>query len=164
MKKIKNGNYPFLEAVNIKNYELGLNILYKNNKEMYFHNLFLKLINKVNFEAVKLLIEYANKNNIILELNAKDKDGKYPLLEVIKVKNFELVTLLIEYADKNGIILNLNKKNEDKYPLLEVIKNNNIEMIKLLMEYANNNSIILELNEKDQYGISPILAALKKKS
>jgi len=48
-----------------------------------------------NIEIVKLLIEYANQHQIILELNEKGSyDKKYPLLEGIHNENIEIVKLL----------------------------------------------------------------------
>jgi len=41
----------------------------------------------------KVLIEYANQHQIILELNEKGKNGYYPLLESIYKNNIEMVNL-----------------------------------------------------------------------
>jgi len=100
---------------------------------------------------VKLLIDYANKNNIILNINDKNKLGNYPLLWSIgKDNSVEITKLLIDYANKNNIILNINDKNKNNYyPLLQSIVFNNVEMVKLLMDYANKNNIILKINEKN---------------
>jgi len=74
--KDKDGNYPLLEAIKIETtllFNSFMNISYRNeyekNKEINY--LLLEDINKINTEIVKLLIEYANENNIILELNEK---------------------------------------------------------------------------------------------
>ena len=64
-------------------------------------------------DCVRLLIEYANKNNIILKLNEKDVNGYYPLIDVCSKNNMECVRLLIEYANKNNIILELNENNNE---------------------------------------------------
>eukprot|EP00833_Pecoramyces_ruminatium_P012007 jgi/Orpsp1_1/1186039/evm.model.c7180000096583.2 len=91
-----------------------------------------------NVYIVKLLIDYANENNIILELNEKNEFGDFPLLMAINKYNIEMVKLLIDYANEKNIILELNEKDIDgNYPLLNAINNNNIETIKLLMDYAN---------------------------
>jgi len=60
-------------------------------------------------------MDYANKNNIILELNEKDKDGNYPLLLAIIHNNIEIVLLLMDYANKNNIILKINEKDKNGY-------------------------------------------------
>jgi len=52
-----------------------------------------------------LLINFAIKNKIILELNEKDKYGRYPLLEAISEKNIEWVKLFIVHANKFKITL-----------------------------------------------------------
>jgi len=65
---------------------------------------------KNNIEMVQLLINYANKNNIFLELNEKNNNGNYPLLWACNNNNIEMVQLLIDYANKNNIILELNEK------------------------------------------------------
>jgi len=51
-------------------------------------------------EIVKLLIEYASKNNIILKLNEINKSGNYILLCVCDKSNIDIVELLIDYANK----------------------------------------------------------------
>jgi len=56
-------------------------------------------------EIIQLLINYVDKNNIILELNEKDHDGYYPLLLASNNNNNEMVHLLIDYAIKNNIVL-----------------------------------------------------------
>jgi len=68
---------------------------------------------------VKLLVDYVNKNNLILEINKKNKNGKHPLLSATRTNNIEITKLLIEYANKNKIILKLNEKSwYECYPLL----------------------------------------------
>jgi len=59
---------------------------------------------------VQLLIDYADKNKIILELNEKDNDGDFPLLWACRENNIEIIQLLINYANENNIILELNEK------------------------------------------------------
>jgi ankyrin repeat protein len=49
---------------------------------------------------VQLLIDYANKNKIILNLNEKNENGWYPLLRATDKNNIEMVQLLIDYANK----------------------------------------------------------------
>ena len=50
-----------------------------------------------------------------MELNEKDKDGYYPLLETISNNNVEMVKSLIKYSNQHKVILELNKKNNDGY-------------------------------------------------
>jgi len=112
-----------------------------------------------NIEIVRLLMEYAKNNSIILKLNEKDIDGRYPLLEAINNNNIEMIKLLLEYANKYDIILEINEKdNEGWFPLLLANADNinNIEIVKLLIEYANEHNIVLEINEKCTYEWSPL--------
>jgi len=64
---------------------------------------------------LELLINYANKNNIISELNEKDENGNYPLFLACYNNHIEIVKLLFDYAIKNNIILELNGKNKNVY-------------------------------------------------
>ena len=81
-----------------------------------------------------------------MNLNKKDVNGSYPLMEACFQNNMECVRLLIEYANKNNVILDLNGKENKygEYPLLMAFEYCSIELIKLLMEYANKNNIILK--------------------
>jgi len=91
-----------------------------NENDNYRNYPILKAIEKNKIEIAKLLIEYANKNNIILELNYENINGVYPLLETIIKNNSEMVKLLMEYANKNRTILKLNEKDNDgNYPLFK---------------------------------------------
>jgi len=83
-------------------------------------------------------MEYVNINNIILNINEKDKWGNYPFLVATKNNNIEIIKLLEEYACKDNIILNINEKGRyGYYPLLIAIEYNYIEIIELLQEFAS---------------------------
>jgi len=117
-----------------------------------------------DINIIQLLIEYADANNIILELN---EIGRYkyeynPFLNAIYRGDIEIIKLLITYANKSNIILALNKKDHfGNYPLLIAIySNNNVEIVNLLMDYASKNNIILALNEKGEDGYYPLLSAI----
>ena len=97
---------------------------------------------------VKLLIDYSNKNNIMVRLNEKNEDGYYPLLYSYYYNHIEMVKLLINYANNSNIIMEVNKKNNSGYyPLFYACDRNNIEMVKILIDYAYKNNIILEYKE-----------------
>jgi len=66
-------------------------------------------IHNNNIEIVKLLMDYANKHNIILQLNEKNEDGN-SIMQAINNDNTEIVKLLMEYADNHNIVLELNEK------------------------------------------------------
>jgi len=61
----------------------------------------LWVVEKDNIEMVKLIIDYANNNNIILDINGKNiEKGKYPLYFAVCNHNVEMIKLLIDYANK----------------------------------------------------------------
>jgi len=68
---------------------------------------------------VRLLMEYAKENKIILEINHKNKKRNYPLLNAVNCNNIEMVKLILVYAKENHIILEMNYPNKKgNYPLL----------------------------------------------
>lgn len=116
--------------------------------------------NKSVIKMVQLLINYANKHNVKMELNEKNKDGAYPLYFAITGNNPEIVQLLINYANQHHIILELNRIDQyGNYPLILAVNGDNAKIVKLLLNYANQHNIILELNEKNEDGSYPILLA-----
>eukprot|EP00833_Pecoramyces_ruminatium_P001647 jgi/Orpsp1_1/1175679/evm.model.c7180000054793.1 len=82
---------------------------------------------------VKLLIEYANRHQIILELNDKNFYDDYPLSIAISNNNIEIIKLLTKYAIEHQIILEYEEK----------IIGNNSEIMQLLKDYENEKSIIM---------------------
>jgi len=122
-----------------------------NEKEKYGKNPLLETIFNDNIKMVKLLIDYANKNKIILKLNEKNIIEWYPLLRATHHNNnIEMVKVLIDYSNKNKIILELNEKDEyGCTPISESIQNNNVEMFKLLVEYSIEKGIKLRIDENN---------------
>ena len=113
-----------------------------NVQEKYNYPL-LSAIKKNNITIVKLLMEYAKENNIVLNINDKNNNEEFPFLSAIKFDNknddTKMVDSLMEYAKENNIVLNINdKNNNDEFPLLLAIdnKNDNIYLVHSLMEYA----------------------------
>jgi len=119
----------------------------KNNDDF----LFLDAITSDKIDIVRLVIDYATKNNVVVNINGKDKNGNYPLLNAIQNFNYkEIVDLLFEYAATNNIILQLNEKNaKGEYPLLSAVSKNDPELVSQLIDYAEKNNIILNLNKKE---------------
>ncbi|KAG4084454.1 hypothetical protein H8356DRAFT_1352237 [Neocallimastix lanati (nom. inval.)] len=112
----------------------------KNSFELNYNDNYLLLyaVGEIDIEMVKLISEYAKRNNVVLVMNDKDKWGRNPLLYGIEKNNIEIVKLLINYAIKYKIILKINEQNKwGNYSLLESTYNNNIEIIKLLNDYIN---------------------------
>jgi len=94
-------------------------------------------------------MEYANRNNIMLTINNKDKKyHHYPLYNAVaEGNNIEMVKLLINYANRNSIILGMEDNIAGKNPLSWAISQNNIKMVELLLEYTSEKGIKLELKE-----------------
>jgi len=133
----------------------------ENNNFNYYPLLYCTYKNDV--EITKLLIDYANKHNIVLNMNGKSKNGidlssgrDYPLLWSISQNNFELTKLLINYARKNNITLNLhekdinsmvNKSSSHSYSTcVKSISDLSDEIINLLYRTKNENVVNLILN------------------
>ncbi|KAG4097574.1 hypothetical protein H8356DRAFT_1077866 [Neocallimastix lanati (nom. inval.)] len=109
-------------------------------------------------EVVKSIIDYANKNNIILRLNEKDNDNSYPLLISAFVNKPEVAKLIANYTNTNNITLIIND-NDNRYKRNSIsyaLTYNNSEMIELLIDYANANDIILVLKEDKVCSISEL--------
>jgi ankyrin repeat protein len=87
-------------------------------------------------DGIKLLIDYANKNKIILDINKQNKLKANQLLISIKNKSISILKLLFDYANDHDIILNINQNDNGNYPLLNSIKSNEYEMVELLIDYA----------------------------
>jgi len=93
---------------------------------------------------VKLLLDYANENNIIIDINRKNNQGNFPLLLAIRGNSVEVVQLLIDYAKTHHITLDVdqlefynrhfvvNPDDKDK------IKYNTKEITEIILEYKKN--------------------------
>jgi len=110
----------------------------------------IKSIETDNMKMLKELMDYSQKNNILLNINEKDDNGNTPLLLSVNKNNVEMTKLLVDYANTNNIILEVNEKNDiGHYPLVCSIVKNNVEITKLVIDYAIYNNIILKIDEKD---------------
>jgi hypothetical protein len=176
MGLFKTKEEKLLEAIRKENVKKVKSIIYETNKSTKsLNNLFNEkdkeignypLLESVvinNVEIVNIIIEYANKNSITLNINEKNKNGNYPLLYATDKNNTEIVKILIDYANKNNILLDINEKNnKGLYPLLYAIYNNNTTIVKLIIDYAISRKIIIYMNENDMYGNNPITGAIVK--
>ncbi|KAG4084540.1 ankyrin repeat-containing domain protein [Neocallimastix lanati (nom. inval.)] len=104
-------------------------------------------------------MNYANENNIILQLNDKNDSGFYPFLSAIIKDDLDILKLIIDYAKKNNIILDINEKDNWGVSPLIIAVVRGYEFVKTIMDYANENNIILNINEKDNDGSYPLLVA-----
>jgi len=121
--------------------------------------LLFKAIENNDDKKVKAIL---SNDNGTLNINEKNKEGKYPLLLAVKKDNFEMVYSIIDYANKNHIRLTLEENNKTKeYPLVLAAKNNNMKIVNLLIDYANINNIILNVELKDAFFCYPFYYAAK---
>jgi len=133
--------------------------LNEKNKEASY-TLLCAINYEKNMKMMKLLMEYAKNNKIILKLNEHDISNIY------KISN-AFIEIIIEY--ENAMNLNYYFNNS---LLKRKIKLNNlsfnetfmlaccekdIEMIKLLIEKSNKKEIILNLSVKNKEYINEIL-------
>jgi len=65
---------------------------------------------------MKILIDYADDHNIMINVNEKNDELETPILIAFKNCSIEKFELLIDYFNKNGIILNINDKNNKRQP------------------------------------------------
>ena len=74
-----------------------------------------------NIDMTQLLIDYANKNNIILNIYKEKNNKDFPFLIATSNNDVGMVKLLINYANKNNIILNINNKNISNFYIMPYI-------------------------------------------
>ncbi|OUM58375.1 hypothetical protein PIROE2DRAFT_16358 [Piromyces sp. E2] len=73
-------------------------------------NNLLDELSEITYEYdIEFIFQYANKNDIILNISKKNKNGEYPISVFSFHKNFEYVKMLLEYANKNKIKININR-------------------------------------------------------
>jgi len=102
----------------------------------------LKLKLKLNIEIIygnkvdklKLLIQKADKNNIILNINERYNDFNSPLSLAIKKDNIEMVKIFIDYAESHNIGLSIT--NDDKKYKSKI----NAEILDLIEQYNKNST------------------------
>ncbi|KAG4081719.1 hypothetical protein H8356DRAFT_1756840, partial [Neocallimastix lanati (nom. inval.)] len=106
---------------------------------------------------VKLLIEYANNNKIILELNEKNEDGFIPIFGAIQNNNIEMFNVLVEYSKENGIKLRIDENDIEKIISIKYsdCKLNNISEINSkfikLINFCKNKNIIEVIFSRNSY-------------
>eukprot|EP00833_Pecoramyces_ruminatium_P015202 jgi/Orpsp1_1/1189234/evm.model.d7180000070466.1 len=162
------GNRPF--EISLKNnddyiVEYFLKYAQDNNISINIEDCIF-LLNEYNVHMLKILIDYANKNSIILNINEKNKEGKNPLFSACSYhySNY-YIEAMFNYAKEHNIIISINDKDQNgNYPLLNAIINENINMVKYLINYATEQHIPLNLNDIDENGNYPLLIACKNKN
>jgi len=122
------------------------------------------------FKIVQLIIEYALKHSLSLNINERENDDfdTFPFLlacEINEKKNTKIAKLLIEYANKEDYIIKVNQQDSyGQYALLEASSWENSEMIEVIINYANSKNIILNMNEKNVFGNRPIVEASRARN
>ena len=98
-----------------------------------------------NIEMVKLLIDYANKNNIILEFNEKNKKWYYPLLLSCRENNIEILYYFrIEWKRSVWVLSSFMIFRIEWKSSVWILSSFMIilKLVQLLIDYANKNNII----------------------
>ena len=95
-----------------------------------------------------------NKNDIILEINEKSKEGDNPIFWAIDHNNLEMFMLLVKYSIEKKIKIIINEKDIEKiisgnlnFVNLKRISEINPEFIKLIYVYRNKNIIEVIFSE-----------------
>jgi len=157
---IKDVLINYINTIN-KNFQ---NILIENGyseTEDDINKFFMSCVNCGNIRLVKLIIAYANKNNMILKINEVVNNNNSPLLWCIINSNLGMAELIINYANSNRIILKINEIDIDEnYPFLLCIIKNNIDMAQLIINYSIENNIKLNINEKNKFNYNPLLCSI----
>jgi len=107
---------------------------------------------------VHLLMDYANKNKIILELNEKKDCGYIPIFGAMQNNNIEMFKLLVEYSIEKGIKLRIDENDIEKmiskkYSLCKLnnISEINSKFIKLIYFCKNKNIIEVLFSRKSYF-------------
>ncbi|KAG4098415.1 ankyrin [Neocallimastix lanati (nom. inval.)] len=122
---------------------------------------------KNNIKIFKLLMDYAQENNIILEINEKSKYGYTPIFGTTDNDNLEMLKLLLNYSEEKDIKLIINEDVIKKimakniyYVHLKNISEINTIYMYLIYLYKNKN-IIKIIYSKNSY-FSKIFNEFKK--
>ena len=85
---------------------------FNETKSDDINEIFLDSITQNDVTKTKILIDFANKNNIILNINEKNVTGCYPLYWSVFKNNIKMTKLLIDYANHTSTILNLYESSD----------------------------------------------------
>ena len=136
-----------------------------NETSKDINEIFLNCIAENQLPKFKLILEYANKNNITINVNVLDMHDNYSFLWCTITNNIEMTKLLIDYANSKRMILRINEINTNgNYPLLWCTMNNNLEMAQLLINYAIKNNIKLKIDKKNKKNEYPLLCCITNKN
>jgi len=140
----------FWQAIKGNNFSRARLILNKYENEKYYS---ISDTTDVDYlTKVELIIDFANKYNIILDLNYKN-----PLFKAAYYCNAKMAKLIIDYAIKHNIKLNITEKVEVGRSVF-LMSMYTVEIFKMVIEYALKNNISIDINESDD-GWTPLLFA-----
>lgn len=151
----KSINIPSLLISYAEKASLTLNV----NENGFFYN----ALEYHNYDFIKLIIEYGEAHNIILDVNGEKNKKLFPLLQSVNSNNNNIVSLLIDYAKKNNIILDINKEDSfGHYPFQISFVINNYDIALNLINYADDHQQVLNINnDNDDFGNTLLIEAAK---
>jgi len=124
-------------------YKSYIDVNEKNKKGEY--PLLLAIQDEDDNDVIMSLINYADKNKFILDINSNDKYHLNPITYAFINNNLKGIFILEEYANKNNIILKINEKyRKSSYPLKIAVDRMNDDMVLFILNYSNKHNILLD--------------------
>jgi len=119
-----------------------------NNQYSKFNvNLMYYSIRRDSYKVLELMIEYANKNNYVLDLNNKynpeDSLACKKLLDHLQViKNF-LLNYIIKYAEVNNIIIDFNIISSYNKILHKIFIFIELDVLEIIINYSKRRNLTI---------------------
>jgi len=104
-----------------------------------FHS-FLLAIKKNNIDITRLLMNFAEKNHIVLPLNERNSQGEFSLLSAINNGNVNMVKNLMDYAERQNVIFDIQETDLQHMTI-------NRTLFKLLENYSEKYNLQLKVKE-----------------
>eukprot|EP00833_Pecoramyces_ruminatium_P011116 jgi/Orpsp1_1/1185148/evm.model.c7180000092512.1 len=121
-------------------------------------------IDKERCKIIDIIIDYGDKNNVILNIDDRDENGNCLVLDAINSNNCNIVSSILKYSLKNHIVIKLN----EIYFLENFLKSNNlfknIDILREILEYTQKLNTILELDKRNSNGNNYFLKSIKLNS
>ena len=93
---------------------------------------------------------YDNNNNLLLDVDVKNKDGDTPLILAAKNNQVKMVGMLLRF----GADVDVRNKDEDT-PLILAAKNNQVKIVGMLLRFR------ADFDAVNKYGDTPLILAAK---
>ena len=115
-----------------------------------------------NSNVLRLFLNYCYEKDIVIQLQASDKDGNtvFHLAETSSFKE------LLKYSKQSGIDIDLNLKDKSgKNPFHIATSSGDIEKIEYFLSYffPDENDPSIDINAQDMNGMTPLHLACKNK-